>query len=78
MEGIVKATVPGLEGEAAIEGSARAIAIGAANYWHERCEQAEKYNEELLAADNVSRLAWFVFGALVTAGGFIAVWLVAR
>lgn len=78
MEGIVTSTVPGLEGEAAIEGSARAVAIGAANYWHARAVEAEKYSADLLAADNVSRLGWFVIGSLVTAAGFVVVYLVAR
>jgi hypothetical protein len=78
MEGIVTSTVPGLENEAAMEGTARAVAIGAANYWHAKCEEAEKYNRDLLAADNVSRLAWFVIGSLVTAVGFVATYVVLR
>jgi hypothetical protein len=78
MEGIVTSTVPGLEGEAAMEGTARGVAIGAANYWHARFEAVDKHNRDLLAADNVSRLAWFVIGSLVTAVGFVATWLVLR
>lgn len=78
MEGIVRSKVPGLEDEAAIEGTARAVAIGAANYWHSRAELAEKRNQELLDSNNVARLAWFVVGALVSAAVGGVLFLVAQ
>jgi len=73
MEGFVRAQVPGLEDEYAPEGTARAIAIGAANHWHQRFLEVEKAHADLMAADNVSRLGWFMLGVFSSLVGVIVV-----